>query len=193
MPPHHHLGTVVKEFTCPADPRLRRPHDFHSTLEGRIISVAFTSYLGVLGIRQTRNDGVLFYNSRIRFGDIEDGLSTTVMVGERPPSAWFNAGWWYAGSGMDQRGTGDMVLGVSEINTYPPAYYFRGPCDFGPYEFQPGKLTYQCDQFHFWSIHPGGGHFLFADGSTRFLRYTAKDVLYDLATRAGKELTMIPE
>ena len=39
----------------------------------------------------------------------------------------------------------------------------------------------------FWSLHPGGANFAFADGSVKFLRYSAADILPALATRAGGE------
>jgi prepilin-type processing-associated H-X9-DG protein len=42
--------------------------------------------------------------------------------------------------------------------------------------------------FHFWSLHPGGAHFAFADGSARFLSYSADSVLPALATRAGGDI-----
>ncbi|MBY0229775.1 MAG: DUF1559 domain-containing protein, partial [Gemmataceae bacterium] len=40
--------------------------------------------------------------------------------------------------------------------------------------------------FRFWSPHPGGAHFAFADGGVRFLSYSA-DLLPALASRAGGE------
>jgi prepilin-type processing-associated H-X9-DG protein len=40
---------------------------------------------------------------------------------------------------------------------------------------------------HFWSLHPGGAHFLFADGSVHFLSYSAAPILPALASRAGGE------
>ena len=53
---------------------------------------------------------------------------------------------------------------------------------------QPGRLDNPCDQTHFWSLHPGGANFLFADGSVHFLYYSADRVLPALATRAGGEV-----
>jgi prepilin-type processing-associated H-X9-DG protein len=38
-----------------------------------------------------------------------------------------------------------------------------------------------------------GANFVFADGSTRFLRYSAKPVMIPLATRAGGEAVELPE
>ncbi len=41
--------------------------------------------------------------------------------------------------------------------------------------------------FHFWSLHSGGAHFLFADGSVHFLSYASAPILPALASRAGAE------
>jgi prepilin-type processing-associated H-X9-DG protein len=46
--------------------------------------------------------------------------------------------------------------------------------------------------FHFWSLHPGGAHFLYADGSVHFLGYDADAILPALATRAGGEVVSLP-
>ena len=58
-------------------------------------------------------------------------------------------------------------------------------------------------RYHFWSLHPGGGNWAFADGSVRFLAYNiakAQDtssnpvmnVLEQLATRSGGESVVLP-
>ena len=62
--------------------------------------VALTSYLGVEGLNYLSRDGILFLNSKIRLTEITDGTSSTMIVGERPPSADFQFGWWYGGTGQ---------------------------------------------------------------------------------------------
>ena len=47
--------------------------------------------------------------------------------------------------------------------------------------------------FQFWSLHPGGANFAFADGSVRFLPFAADSVLPALATRAGGEVATLPD
>src|SRR5262249_432725 len=138
--------------------------------------VAFTSYLGVAGLNQYSRDGVLFQGSRVRLTDIRDGTTNTLMLGERPPSADFQFGWWYPGVGLHFSGAGDLVLGVRESNL-PPIVPGAQRCPPGAYPFMPGRFSNQCDMFHFWSPHPGGANFALADGSVRFLSYEANSIL----------------
>jgi prepilin-type N-terminal cleavage/methylation domain-containing protein/prepilin-type processing-associated H-X9-DG protein len=177
-PPHLPiLGMVLRVAVCPADDRTRESWSFST------FKVGLSSYLGVNGERAVKRDGVLFLNSWVRFADITDGTSNTLAVGERPPSSDGTLGWWYAGWGLYREGTADLHLGVRELNL---ARRLRG-CPRGPYHFATGNLDNKCDALHFWSLHPGGAHFLFADGSVRFLSYSADSILPALATRAGGE------
>lgn len=173
--PHRAVRTtVVGVFICPSHgQQLANPQP-----ENWLYAV--THYLGVAG--STDDNGTLFGNSRIRFADITDGLSNTVLVGERPPSTDERFGWWYAGIGQ---GAGSLD---SHLSTRQNNRTFRAPtCHFGPYSYQDGSASNLCDMFHFWSMHPQGANFVFADGSVRFLPYSAAPILSDLATRAGKE------
>ena len=61
------------------------------------------------------------------------------------------------------------------------------PCPPSKVGFQPGDYNNLCDQVHFWSFHPGGGNWLFADGSARFLSYDVNEILPQLCTRNGGE------
>jgi hypothetical protein len=183
-PPHSDRALVVSIFSCPSDPRTSSPAHLK---DGQV--VAFTDYLGVQGTNYYRQNGVLYLDSHIRITDITDGASNTLCVGERPPSADGGFGWWYAGTGQSRDGSGDMVLGVREINAGP----YGWDCPLGPYSFGPGRSDNQCDAFHFWSLHIGGAHFLVADGSVHFLSYSANSILPALATRSGGEAVSLPD
>jgi prepilin-type processing-associated H-X9-DG protein len=151
---------------------------------------AFTDYLGVSGKNYSTRDGVLFQDSHVCFGDITDGTSNTLLVGERPPSADFQYGWWYAGIGQAFTGSADMILGVQESNLLPVT---PGSCGPGVYQYGPGQSNNQCDMFHFWSLHPGGANFLLVDGSVHFLPYSARPIMPALASRAGGEVPTWPD
>jgi len=178
VPPHGHQKEVVKLFICPTDPRVSEPAAFRERPPA-----ALSSYLGIGGRNYSTNDGVLYSDSKVRLGDVLDGTSSTLMLGERPPSTDLRLGWWYAGIGQNNLGSTDMFMGVHEYNVHP-----RYPnCWQGPYLFGPGSFDNPCDAFHFWSPHSGGAHFAFADGSVRRLRYSASAILTSLSTRAGGE------
>jgi prepilin-type N-terminal cleavage/methylation domain-containing protein len=185
-PPHVGLATIIPTFACPADPRANQvqfaPRDkFH---------VALTCYLGVEGQNLYSYDGVLFCDSAIRFADISDGTSNTLLAGERPASADLQFGWWYAGAGQRFTGSAEMILGVREQNVMRVT---KGSCPPGTYSYARGSLSNQCDMYHFWSPHIGGSFFLFADGSAHFLGYDAVSVLPALASRAGGETATLPD
>jgi prepilin-type processing-associated H-X9-DG protein len=181
-PPHQPiLGHVLPIFTCPSDSRTDQPWDFPG------FQVALTSFLGNEGRDQIHKDGVLFLDSHIKFADITDGLSNTLMVGERPPSADGHLGWWYAGSGLSYDGSADTVLGVREWNAN------QSGCRPGPSSYSPGQIDNQCDCLHYWSLHPGGANFLFCDGSVHFIGYDSAPLMPALATRAGHEAVSLPD
>ena len=184
VPPHVGMSTEMPLYKCPSDIRdlLATQLDFGIAGTSNPTPVAFTSYLGVSGTASDADDGMLYCSSKVRLVDIEDGASNTLMVGERPPSADLIFGWWYAGAGYDSIGTGDVILGARESQY---AAVFKCPTD--NIGLRPGTFSDECDQTHFWSLHPGGANFLFADGSVHFLANEADPILPDLATRAGGE------
>jgi prepilin-type N-terminal cleavage/methylation domain-containing protein/prepilin-type processing-associated H-X9-DG protein len=213
------LGTPMKVYLCAADSRQEISTVVPGTPgQPPTLKVAFTGYLGVTGpdfwawSKQTTNSfygketaGILvasnryddsiqnrevpISNPRTKIADVLDGLSNTLMVGERPPAKDLVYGWWFAGAGFDAAGTSDVVMGVRE---FAPPYLTGENCPVGPYEFQSGTPTNQCDQFHFWSFHTSGSNFLMGDGSVRFITYGAKDLLPALSTKAGGEVSNLP-
>ncbi len=178
------LGVKVPTLICPADGR--EDTLLPGSAWGGNGNVAFTGYLGVSGVSgdfSGDRSGILYWKSGVRFGDITDGTSNTLMVGERPPSQDLYFGWWFAGAGYDGSGTGDVVLGAREYR-----YATSMGCPTSKVGFQPGRFTDPCDQMHFWSNHTGGGNFLMGDGSVRFLGYHIDAILPQLATRNGGEI-----
>jgi prepilin-type N-terminal cleavage/methylation domain-containing protein/prepilin-type processing-associated H-X9-DG protein len=185
-PPHQPiLGKPLRLFACPADPRVGTPRAY------REFSAGYTSYLGVLGTDYRTNDGVLFLDSHVAIDHIYDGASNTLLIGERPPSSDGHLGWWYAGWGQRKTGSLDSTLGVAERNDHQR---YQGRCPPGPYSFETGRVADPCAMFHFWSLHPLGANFAFADGSARFLHYAAaRPLMQALASRDGSDPVKIPD
>jgi prepilin-type N-terminal cleavage/methylation domain-containing protein/prepilin-type processing-associated H-X9-DG protein len=193
-------GKTVKVMICPSDPRS----------SGSLVCndggnlAALTDYLAVVGRNQFKEapangqDGIVYINSSVKITGITDGTSNTLLVGERPPSNTLYYGWMWAGSGdLPYFGTTDVVLGVRERSESP---------DATPDYYRPGSLNDPTDshRYHYWSLHSGGGMWLFADGHVQFITYAAgtattplptggnTTILEALATRSGGEVVTLP-
>lgn len=180
---HATLQSPVVLYQCPSRPGSSNGVNF--TRGNRL--VATTDYMGVNGTSHSQRDGVLFMDSAVRTRDVTDGLSQTLLCGERPPSPDFWFGWWYAGYGLGGgSGAADMTLGTAEINeSIDPALK---NCGHGPWRFQsPENRTDMCSSLHYWSHHTGGANFAFCDGSVKFISYKQNGVLGKMASRAGAE------
>jgi prepilin-type processing-associated H-X9-DG protein len=184
-PPHVELATAIRTYACPSDARLAdvMTNQFGNTM-------AYTSYLGVAG--GTQGDGVMVQRDQVsggpvgvRVADILDGTSNTLAIGERPPPLTLQAGRW--STLFYEPGWPDDAQGPD--NTWTMSYQISGEiagCS-GLFDYGPGAIDNPCDRLHFWSLHPGGANFVFADGSARFIPYTAQSIMVPLATRAGGE------
>jgi len=139
--------------------------------------------------------------NQVRIAEVLDGLSSTLLLGERnhvdpnydtfAAAGWttepmWQWGWWAAGGG--NFGLSDLTM-----SSYAPINYRIG---FG-YNNRPGDVgdasgfakydTLRVNSFG--SQHPGGANFALGDGSVRFLKdSTAQPVLRSLSTRAGTEV-----
>ncbi|MCC6512215.1 MAG: DUF1559 domain-containing protein [Pirellulaceae bacterium] len=111
-----------------------------------------------------RGDGVFFGNSRTKFRDVRDGLSNTIMIGER-----------------DGRLGGSVWHGlVTEANEAEARIV-------GVADHAPNHAGGHFEDFR--SFHTGGVNFLRADGSARMYSQTMDITVYQaMATIAGGEV-----
>ena len=130
--------------------------DFH-----HVCNSSSTDYNGCVG------NGSFILNRQFRFADYRDGLSNTLIVGERSsklaPSTWVGV----------VTGGQHGVARVAGVASYPPnsedtpAHYFH----------------------NFSSFHPAGTNFLSGDGSVRLISETIpEDTFHALTTRAGGDI-----
>jgi len=182
---HRGFGHTIPLLVCPSSASGLEP----TAKWPPYPAVAFTTYLGVNGQDFTTRDGILYPDSKTRAAEIRDGLSNTVLIGERPPSTdeWF--GWWYCGFGQAGTSSLDTLMGVRERNIGTRG---NSICASGPFSFRRGHANFQCSSLHYWSEHPGGGQFVLADGSVKFLAYESAEILPALASRAGGEVFESP-
>ncbi|MFO0866393.1 MAG: DUF1559 domain-containing protein [Gemmataceae bacterium] len=153
--------------------------------------LALASYLGNAGTTSSTSsgDGMLYYDSKIRITDVQDGTSNTILVGERPVTGDLMAGWTFAAYGWGY-GDGDCVLGARDTSLAGYMGDVSTNVGLRPATYPNG--TDEKDGAHWWSFHTGGCNFLLADGSVQFFSYSADSVLPQLSTRAGRETFTMP-
>jgi prepilin-type N-terminal cleavage/methylation domain-containing protein/prepilin-type processing-associated H-X9-DG protein len=142
-------------------------------------------------------DGPFFKNSRIRFKDIQDGLSQTVFVGEQTPfhtdSTWVGIvpssktclGPQFLPLDADALG-GDSD--APQINVHSgPGYDESGHFESPPIIHPPNSNLGFVDEMY--SEHANGCNVLFGDGSVRFIVDTISQLTWSqMSTRAGGEV-----
>ena len=170
------LETSLEVFLCPSDSSQLLNFDRPITsppLQARV-RVATANYIAAHGVcawvyGSGRQQGVFGHNSRTRFRDFIDGQSSTIVAGERATTlpgpnnttAMAGAAIW-AGTNQNPQASiwfnptlpseyADCVMGLG----YAPINTTSGPLAGPPHQYS--------------SVHEGGAHFLFGDGSVHFL------------------------
>jgi prepilin-type N-terminal cleavage/methylation domain-containing protein/prepilin-type processing-associated H-X9-DG protein len=148
-------GAQIESIRCPSYPG----PDYYD--EGR--TIANSNYAACYNDSEApidvKNNGLMFLNSRVRYSDIFDGSSNTLLLSEfRYPEEGL-LGW--------VSGTRATLRNTSKIEPPRP----RHPID--PQNLDADGQEIPQDPFFvggFSSAHAGGLNAAFADGSTRFLR-----------------------
>jgi prepilin-type N-terminal cleavage/methylation domain-containing protein/prepilin-type processing-associated H-X9-DG protein len=168
------------------------------------VVVAHASYVGIFGnpeitpdpgfltqdidlvtgedLRGPAHRGIFYRNSAVQFRDIRDGLSNTVMVGERSNNLAFNT-WTGAVTGgvvppqlantFGGEGSPVLCLGHTGDATDVPPH-------------TPNSAVNHVDDF--WSYHVMGVNFLFCDGSVQSINnFISPPIWWALGTAAGND------
>ncbi|MGI9176536.1 MAG: DUF1559 domain-containing protein [Pirellulales bacterium] len=151
------------------------PHPVDGPELGVVCEVGKTNYVGCFGWQHevedepTAGDGMFFRNSRVAIRQVTDGMSRTIMVGERS-SRMGSSSW--PGVIVDSKAMRARVVASGD---HVPNNKTAGHFD----DFSSG--------------HPTGVNFVFGDASTRFIGDDIdEDVFHALCTRAGGESASPP-
>jgi len=176
------LGKVIPGFLCPSDAAGLPTFNIgaeggacdHKAPEANpsspAVIVARTNYVGMFGTNDAeeesyKGNGIFFANSRMPFRHVTDGLSKTIMVGERDSS--IGGSLWI---GMFE-GKCEAIVRVVAVGDHPP-------------NGDPAARHFE----DLMSRHAGGASVVFADGHCDFIAESIDAAVYRaLCTRRGGE------
>jgi prepilin-type N-terminal cleavage/methylation domain-containing protein/prepilin-type processing-associated H-X9-DG protein len=170
--------TVVNSYQCPTD--YTATNGFLQREGFRYAHSSYVACFGPADLDVTPEDdrGMFRRNSRVRFADATDGLSPTLLVGERTNAVYLTV----VGSGnhfdLETVWPGAIKEGTNDdhghTTLFQSLYLINNP---------------NFDDRSSMSYHPGGSNYLFGDGSVKFLKLSINLGVYQaLGTRAGSEV-----
>ncbi|MCU0961087.1 MAG: DUF1559 domain-containing protein [Pirellulaceae bacterium] len=196
LPIHDPLNQQAREahlpvFRCPSDTGDRafllgaggdhdHDHDGHA-LDGYLdgdfpLKMATGNYVGMFGTQDMhevcehgpcRGNGTFFLNRGVQLAEIKDGLSNTLIVGERTSLLSYST--WVGAVAGSEHGPARVV----GEGFYPPN----------------SKGTYENNVHVFSSLHPSGTQFVLGDGSVHLILQTIDLTTYrSLCTRAALDV-----
>lgn len=169
-------------FLCPKDTHSDNGFVEMGPTPGRYAMASYVASFGPpdLDATQEKRDGLFSRNSRTRFGDATDGLSNTLMLGERE-------------NGPFRRGIAHGVHITYETTWCAAVREWNDPSDDHGHMvlFQTGHVPNDgfSDDRDVSAPHVGYANFAFGDGSVRGLSESIDFKLYQaLSTRSGGEV-----
>ncbi|RMF99807.1 MAG: DUF1559 domain-containing protein [Planctomycetota bacterium] len=193
--------TVIPVYRCPSMPidehfdnsgiDRRVPGSYRGNA-GSLASSDDTSTIVIPGTKSLESldqNGYFYACSAIRFGDVTDGTSNTIMIGESRTDPRFvkdgqGMDFWYIGSPQIDPCTCTGSSSGTEFSefvgtTLAPINAFVNHPDIN------GRLM----ELSFGSYHPGGAEFLMGDGTVRFFDDPIDTETYkSLGSRNGNEV-----
>lgn len=183
-------GTYLSVFRCPSTTAPehrdtngipdRVPCNYLACTSGKILFESGPPPL----IGRSDADGLFYVNSNIRMGEITDGTSNTVAIGE--------AIFIYISQGIDHYGLNQFIdhwyIGTVEGNTNEISESM-GSTAAPINAYRDRSLFVDTREMAYSSEHPGGAQVVFADGHVSFISETIdRDVWSGLGSRSGDEV-----
>lgn len=143
--PVPYAKVILPAYICPSDPM--------GGLNSDVGNYGKSNYTGVAGNTYkssgtTYPTGAFYDNSHVTFRDFTDGLSNSIIIGER--------------------GTEGAKSGTIWIGNYSDAAYYTQNAITSPTSAYYG-INGAAGSWNFTSSHTGGAHFVLGDGSVRFI------------------------
>jgi len=205
------LATTISGFVCPSDePNAVATTDYASSKTSYMASGGTWNTMfyrpGPDCWQQEQGNGAFDMYTSYRVPQYSDGLSQTILVGETarfisdPDPAlnqWSRFDLIASSLGGGTLRPQGLLYEVPRLNAaimpgdsskFPPKTAYPVTTDYKAWLLNAAAYK-EFGQWGFRSRHPGGVHFLFGDGSVKFLKESINPtVLQSLGTRNGKEV-----